>query len=278
MLARGHALKVGEVGVVGYAAGRGEPRIAMAVGADEFYFDNPDLPLTQSEVALPLKVRERVMGVLDVQSEEEGAFVREDVAVLETLADQVALAIESARLLEESRRALQELESLYGRRLREAWREREIRQTAYRYSRVGVEPVPRSHPPKMEDPQAHRLPGVMQEGDGRRLVAPISLRDQTLGSVVLRREPEQDPWSPQEQAMLEEVSTQIALALEYARLLEETQRQAARERLTSDASARIGEWLDVRRVLQTAADEMYQILDLKKIEIRLMADKTNGES
>jgi GAF domain-containing protein len=117
----------------------------------------------------------------------------------------------------------------------------------------------------------------MQEGDGRRLVAPISLRDQTLGSLMLRREPEQDPWSPQEQAMVEEVSTQIAQALEYARLLEETQRRATRERLISDASTRIGEWLDVRRVLQTAADEMYQVLDLKKIEIRLMADKTNGD-
>jgi GAF domain-containing protein len=271
MLARGHALRVGKVGVVGYAAGREEPRIAMAVGADEFFFANPDLPLTQSEVALPLKVRDRVIGVLDVQSDKEGAFESEEVAVLQTLADQVALAIESARLLEESQRALQELEALYGRRLREAWREREVGQKAYRYTRVGVEPAPRFHFSEVGDAEARGQPVVLQEGDGRRLIAPISLRDQTLGTVVLRREPGQEPWSPQDLMVVEEVSTQIALALEYARLLEDTQHRAAQERLVGEATARMRETLDLETVLKTAVEEISGVLGLAAIDLRLGA-------
>jgi GAF domain-containing protein len=269
MLARGHALKVGKVGVVGYAAGRGEPRIALAVSADEYHYKNPDLPLTQAEVALPLKVRERVIGVLDVQSQEEMAFNEEDVAVLQTLADQVALAIESARLLEESQRALQELESLYGRRLREAWREREGGQTAYRYSRVGVTPASGSQSSEVEGATAHGQPTVLQEGDGNRLVVPISLRDQTLGSVVLRREPDQEPWSQQELLMVEEVGTQIAMALEYARLLEDTRRRAARERLLGEITARMRETLDVDTVLRSAIREMGTALGIPRVEVRM---------
>jgi GAF domain-containing protein/HAMP domain-containing protein len=278
MLARGHALKVGKVGVVGYAAGRGEPRIALAVSADKYHYKNPDLPLTQSEVALPLKVRERVIGVLDVQSQEEMAFDTEDVAVLQTLADQVALAIESARLLEESQRALQELESLFGRRLREAWREREIDQTAYRYSRTGVTPAPRSQAPEMEDATAHDLPIVVQGGDGNHLVVPISLRDQILGSVVLRREPGQEPWSPQDLLMVEEVGAQIAMALEYARLLEDTQRSAARERLLGEITARMRETLDVDTVLRTAIREMGTALGIPRVEVRMATGGNPGQA
>jgi len=87
MLARRHKLKVGEVGIVGHAAGRGEPRIALDVGEDAVFFDNPDLPRTRSEMALPLKVRGQVIGVLDVQSTEEAAFSEDDVAILQTMAD-----------------------------------------------------------------------------------------------------------------------------------------------------------------------------------------------
>jgi GAF domain-containing protein/HAMP domain-containing protein len=271
MLERGHQLRVGEVGVVGYAAGRGAPRIAMDVGADVRFFDNPDLPLTRSEIALPLKVRERVIGVLDVQSQVEAAFDEEDVAVLQTLADQVALAIESAHLLEESQRTLHELETLYGRQLREAWQERGTGQTAYRYTRVGVEPVSSTPTSEMKTTQEQRQPAIQQEGDGRRLVASIPLRDQVLGSLVFRQGPEQQPWSPEDMAMVQELTTQVGLALEYARLLEETQRSGARERLVGQVTARMRETLDVDTVLKTAAQEMKQALGLSKMTVRLVS-------
>ena len=93
MIERKHKLKVGETGIVGYATGTGQPRIALDVGADAVHFKNPLLPETRSEMALPFKVNDQVIGALDVQSTQEAAFDEEDVAILQTMADQLAVAI-----------------------------------------------------------------------------------------------------------------------------------------------------------------------------------------
>jgi PAS domain S-box-containing protein len=108
MLERGHKLKVGETGIVGYVTSTGKPRIALDVGADAVHFDNPLLPKTRSEAALPLRVGERVIGVLDVQSAMGEAFDETDVRILQVLADQLAVAIERTRLFEQTRETLEE--------------------------------------------------------------------------------------------------------------------------------------------------------------------------
>jgi GAF domain-containing protein len=272
MLAREHRLKVGEVGIVGYAAGTGEPRIALDVGADAVFFDNPDLPDTRSEMGLPLKVRGRVIGVLDVQSVEEGAFSDDDVAILQTMADQLALAIENAHLLEESQYALRELEALYGQRTREAWREQAARQAnAYRYTGMGVESVSSPSALEMEDLPLRSRSAVVQGEDGRQLIAPVRLRGQSLGSIILRRDPEGEPWSPDEIALVEQVSAQIGLALENARLLEETRQRAEQERLLGDITARVRASMDLESILQTAVRELGAALGTDKAFIRLGA-------
>jgi methyl-accepting chemotaxis protein len=111
MLASAHKLKVGQSGMVGYVADTGQPRIALDVGEDTAFFRNPNLPDTRSEMALPLKVQERVIGVLDVQSAEAAAFSEEDVAVLQVMADQLAIAIENAQLLHATQQTVHELSS-----------------------------------------------------------------------------------------------------------------------------------------------------------------------
>ncbi|HLF28575.1 MAG TPA: GAF domain-containing protein [Anaerolineae bacterium] len=112
MLARGHRFKVGGAGVVGYAIATGQPHITMDVVDDPLFFANPDLPLTRSEMAVPLKVKDQVIGALDVQSTTENAFTEGDVILLSTLADQVSIAIVNARLFEVERRLRKELELL----------------------------------------------------------------------------------------------------------------------------------------------------------------------
>ncbi len=255
MLARGHRLKVGRVGIVGYVAGTGEPRIALDVGADAVFFDNPDLPLTRSEMAVPLKVGERVIGVLDVQSVEPEAFTQEDVAVLQTMADQIALAIENAHLLEESRRALEELGRLYGERAREAWRMvASSRLAVYRYTGVDVEPLP--------------APVVLAgEEDGRRLAVPIRLWGQTIGSILLQRTEEQPPWSPEEQRLAEEIGEQIALALENARLITETESRAAREQMLSEITSRLTRSLDTDALLDAAVRELARLPEVAEVAV-----------
>ncbi len=255
MLARGHRLAVGRVGIVGTVAGTGKPRIALDVGADAVFFDNPDLPLTRSEMAVPLKVGDRVIGVLDVQSVEPEAFTDEDVAVLQTMADQIALAIENARLLEESRRALEELERLYGERAREAWQMvASSRPAAYCYTGVDVEPLLAPVP-------------LAGEEDGRRLAVPIRLWGQTIGSILLRRREEQPAWSPEERRLAEEIGEQIALALENARLIAETESRAARERLLSEMTSRLTRSLDMDALLDTAVRELARLPEVAEVAV-----------
>jgi putative methionine-R-sulfoxide reductase with GAF domain len=121
MLARRHRLAVGIEGIVGRVASTGRPRVALDVGADAVYFDNPDLPDTRSEIALPLHAGNTVVGVLDVQSTEERAFDDQDINVLTALSEQVAVAMENARLFRESQAALARAEEAYRHYVRQEW-------------------------------------------------------------------------------------------------------------------------------------------------------------
>ena len=88
MLDREHRLEIGENSIVGYVAQNSRPRIALDVGLDAVYFNNPDLPGTRSEMALPLVVGGQILGALDVQSTESQAFSEEDSSTLQILAEQ----------------------------------------------------------------------------------------------------------------------------------------------------------------------------------------------
>jgi putative methionine-R-sulfoxide reductase with GAF domain len=121
MLARGHRLAAGTSGIVGFVTGAGRSRVARDVGYDAHYLNNPDLPETRSELALPLRIGGRVIGALDVQSVEPDAFEPEDVSVLTALADQIAVAIENTRLLQQSQIALQEARAAQRRTIQREW-------------------------------------------------------------------------------------------------------------------------------------------------------------
>ncbi len=112
MLARGHKLEVGGESMIGACVVDRRARIALDVGDAAARFDNPFLPDTHSEMALPLVARDQAIGALTIQSSAINAFTEEDVAVLQTMASQVAIAIEDARLLAETQRRAAELAGL----------------------------------------------------------------------------------------------------------------------------------------------------------------------
>jgi signal transduction histidine kinase/putative methionine-R-sulfoxide reductase with GAF domain len=109
LLETGHKLKVGEQGIIGHVASGGRARLSLDVRQDAIHQFNPLLAETRSEMALPLKVNERVSGVLDVQSIKPHAFDQQDLEVLQTVADQLAVALETAHLFEAAQRQLREL-------------------------------------------------------------------------------------------------------------------------------------------------------------------------
>ncbi len=102
----GHKLAVGSKSIVGYVSGSGEPLVVADTSKDATYYANPLLPETRSEVALPLRVGPRILGVLDVQSTEPYAFGEEDVNVLRILADQLAVAVLNSELFSETQEHL----------------------------------------------------------------------------------------------------------------------------------------------------------------------------
>lgn len=261
MLAKGYSLKVGEVGIVGYVTKRHEPRIALDVGMDAIHFKNPFLPDTRSEMALPLNVGDRILGALDVQSTMPAAFTEEDVAVLQVLANQVAIAIENVRLLEETQAALEISRRAYGEMSREAWLERlQSQPLGFHRDANGLT----------------QIKGLQQMDGGelnQQLVTlPIQVRGQTLGYVHARKPERGGAWSVDQSAMLNTLIDQLGVSLDSARLYEETQERAERERMVGEITSHMRETLDLETVLQTAAREMRRALDLAEVEMRLGSD------
>ena len=98
MLREGHRLAIGGNSMIGASIANKKGRIALDVGEEAVFFENPHLPKTRSEMALPLIVADEVIGALTVQSTEEAAFHEEDIDALQTMADQLAVAIQNAKL------------------------------------------------------------------------------------------------------------------------------------------------------------------------------------
>lgn len=113
MLASGHRLRVGGESMVGRSILTQQPQIALDVGEEAVRFDNPYLPATRSEMALPLISRGTVLGALTIQSDEEAAFSEADITVMETIARHLANAILNARLFAQTNRTLAETAALY---------------------------------------------------------------------------------------------------------------------------------------------------------------------
>src|SRR5215212_10872927 len=257
MLDRQHSLPLDSHSIVGYSASRGEPRIALDVGADSVYFNNPDLPNTRSEMALPLRVAGQVIGSLDVQSTETNAFSLEDINVLTTLADQITIAIENARLFGEAKQALGESQAMFEKYTRQEWSNfaRQGKPNGFLFD--GKQVLPLDNNPKREPVKSVIQTGSLSlEKASATLAIPIKLRGLTIGVLDVRSKKGQRHWKPEEIAMLEAAAERAALALENARLVESAQRRAARERAIGDITSKIGAVSSYEHILQTAVEEL----------------------
>jgi GAF domain-containing protein len=257
MLSRQHRLPLDSHSIVGYSTSHGEPRIALDVGADSVYFNNPDLPDTHSEMAIPLRVAGIVIGALDVQSMETDAFSQEDINVLTTLADQIAIAIENARLFGEARKALSESQAMFSKYTQQEWSNfaRQVKPNGFLFD--GKQVLPLDNNLRSEQIKAAIQTGSLSlEKASATIAIPIKFRGQTFGVLNIRSKNGQRHWKQDEIAMLEAAAERAALALENARLVENAQRRAARERAIGDISTRIGAVSNLESILQTAVEEL----------------------
>jgi GAF domain-containing protein len=276
MIEANHRLRVGEVGIVGNVVAQGKPRISEDVGEDPVHFKNPNLPLTRSEVALPLIASDQIIGALDVQSEKANAFDQENVKILQTITDQLAVAVEKARLVEKLQLSVNELESSYQSYTQKSWRahlKATHRNYSYRYQQSKIDEATIDSPETIQalDSQKLIISSSTSQADKEKefivVALPIKLRNQVLGVVDVRFEGKSIPNDVV--PMLETITERLALALENARLVEEIQNRAERERMIGDISAKIRSSADVDKVLRIAAEELGRSLGIPEVLVQL---------
>jgi len=280
MLDRGHKLPVGGQSIVGHVTGTGKPRVALDVGTDEVYFDNPDRPYTRSEMALPLRIGGQIIGALDVQSVEAEAFDDQDVAVLGALADQVSIAIENARLFQQSQEALVEAEEAQQRYLQQSWQKllQQRPNLRFEYALEGVPSALQVELPATQQAVAQgelvAVPDVAA-GNGDSAVAravlsvPIKLGGQVIGVIDLHEVNASRVWTEHEMALVRDVADQMAQTVESARLFEQTRTRARHEQLVGRITTRMRAASSVQEVLQVTSEELGKTLGVSRSVVRL---------
>jgi GAF domain-containing protein len=232
------------------------------VGVDSVYFNNLELSETHSEMALPLKISGSVIGALDVQSTERNAFTDEDVEVLSTLADQVSLAIQNARLFDQTQKSLSEAEAIYRQHSRDSWSQmpKELKLKGFRYNASGAVPLNEADPLDQIEINAE------SNGNRHEISVPIILRGETIGTLSVHV-PKSERISGDQIDLIKAVAERVALSAENARLFEETTTRATRERVVSDITNKIRSTNDPQEMMQTAMAELQRVLGATRVEI-----------
>jgi len=285
LLASGHKLHVGGGSfnsVVGYVVNKGEPRISQNVAEEPLHYKNPVLPYTRSEMALPMRFCERIIGALDIQSEKVNAFTPDDSKILQTIANQLAGAIENTQLVSKLEQSLAEVEASYKEFTQHAWEghlQGTSKKYAYRYQRASEgqkgnieEGVPEYEEIEKALVSGETITTTIQSPDlpGKEIstvAIPVKLRQQVLGVLDIRFG---TPRLPKDTVLLlENVTNRLALALENARLLETIQQRAEREHMVSEISSHIRASSDMDSILRTTAIELGKSLGVPEVIVQL---------
>ncbi len=237
-------------------------RYHLASDADSArFFSDSNFPLTRSRMTLPLAIRGKVIGILDIHSEQTRAFNAQDAEIMQTLADLAAISIDNVRLIRESRDLVSQLEANTSSQARDTWSKLTSRHTpAYQYTPAGVRPV---FSPKKNIEQS---PDVLNMA--------LTLHGQKIGVIKLRRKGASSEWSERERDLVEKIADQVSLALENSRLVDEAQKNALRDQMITNVSSNIRETLDIESVIRTATTELRKVFDLKEAEISVGIPQT----
>ena len=245
-----HRLEVSGRSMVGTAIREKTARIAQIASEEKQRYENPILPYTRSEIALPLIVGDRVLGALNVQSTKESDFGPQVIETMRNMAGQVAIALENARLFQEAQHNIREMRTIQQQYLLEGWS---------------------GFTAQKEDELEYQVGDVPDE-KSKKIEVSISLRDQVLGQI--RFESSED-WTPEQESLANAVATQAAIALENARLISESRQIAVYERMLAEINSKIWSSATIDGVLQTAVKELGRRLSASQATIELNMDESN---
>jgi GAF domain-containing protein/HAMP domain-containing protein len=277
MLATGYQVRVGETSIIGRVSATGDPRVSRNTEADAIFLGNPLLPNTRSEMALPLKTENNVIGVLDIQGNTPGEFSEDDLAIMQILADQLAAAIERTRLLQEVERSLQELETAYGQYTRDNWKnvaENTLKgKIGYRFDNIRIESMTDlSEISKQSLEKGTTITSIENEQykDKQSTVAvPIKLRGHSIGVITLKLK---EGYPEETISTVEQASERLASAFESARLYEEARLRADREQTISQVTSAISSSTSYEEILQTTIREIGTTLRDTEVSIQIISE------
>jgi GAF domain-containing protein/HAMP domain-containing protein len=282
MLARGHRIRVGE-GMIGWTVQHAQARIASEAEQDTVRVTQEELPDTRSEAALPLRSRGSVLGALTVQSDQPGAFDQDLLVVLQTMADQVAVALDNARLFEEGQAALVAARRASGDLSRAAWGEvlRARTDLGFRGDERGIERAYEVWRPEMEQAARDGVPVIGEragdDGAEQFLAVPIRMYGEVIGVLDMRKPEQSGAWSSAQIALVEQIVEQLSQALENARLYEETQRRGVREQQLREIGTRMQSTVDLDAILRMAIEDLAKALDVPSAFVQLYEGRPRTE-
>lgn len=259
LLAMKHKLAVGSKSIIGTVTERRRAIVALDTqSGDVAHRFNPLLPLTRSEIALPLLVGDKIIGALDIQSVEPDAFNDDDRQIFQLLADQLAVAVDNARLLEAQAKQLREIDQLNRRLTRETWEtyedERPTDALAFKYDLRDVKPL--SGDGYGDETNGHGMPAASGNGDHERSVElPIMVRGEAIGELTVT-EDQNLPLTADDRAMIRAVADRVALAIENVRLVEQTRDALKRVEDLYETSKQITSAEDLEKVFRMASDRL----------------------
>jgi GAF domain-containing protein/HAMP domain-containing protein len=250
------------------------------ISQDKVLTKNSLLPESVSEAILPLRIRNVTIGALDIQANNSTSLNEREINTLKLLADQLAAAIENAQLVQQVEGTLGELTNTNRSQTQEIWRTaiNQREKPAYEYDGLHVRAVPQNLPANLLKQLETGNPIVIKQNgevnkSGTTLLIPLLVLDQVIGVIGLEQEDPNRIWTDEEIAIAQAAANRAALTLENARLLEESQRRAAKERTIFDATARIGSALNIENILNTTAEEIERVLNSSEVILQFTNDK-----
>jgi len=244
-----HRLELNGKSMVATSIREKTPRISQNTSDEKQRIENPLLPYTRSEIALPLIAGDRVLGALNIQSTKTADFGLQVIETIQNMAGQVAIALENARLFQEAQLRINEMHTIQQQYLMEGWGSLSMRKDEMEY---GI--------------------GETNIANTQKIMAPIKLRDQIIGQIDLEGTGD---WTNDQKNLVDAVATQAAIALENARLVNESRQIAVRERMLAEINSRIWASTTIDSVLQIAIKELGRRLDASSASIELKMDDSS---
>jgi PAS domain S-box-containing protein len=265
LLKQKHRLNLSETSIVARAVQTAQPVLVENTETSTIHLPNPLLPDTRSEVAFPLSVGGKILGVLDMQATQPGTFNEGNVPVFEAMATTLAGVLQSNAAFEEAKTAISRADAVNRRLVRQNWesylgRVAQGKKVGYQYDLEAPTPL---------DEWTTLPDEAVKDQDKAHAILPIKLGDQKIGNILVTEEWQRD-WAPEEMALIEDVAQRVAQAVEQLRAFDETETLANELAIVAEVSTRIASTLDPDELLQSVADVTRESFNLYHAHIYLL--------